>query len=65
MLNLFNSDSSIRGWRLLAFIAAFFKCSESLMPYLMKYLDTAAQDERRLEQGVYLIILTHNLCENK
>ncbi|KFM66333.1 hypothetical protein X975_03966, partial [Stegodyphus mimosarum] len=36
-----NPDSRIRGWRLLAFIAAFFKCSDSLMPYLMKYLDTA------------------------
>ncbi|KAG8195161.1 hypothetical protein JTE90_023338 [Oedothorax gibbosus] len=46
-----NHDSSIRGWRLLAFIAAFFKCSDSLMPYLMKYLDKAAQDDRRIEKA--------------
>ncbi|GFW99206.1 unconventional myosin-XV [Trichonephila clavipes] len=45
-----HQDSSIRGWRLLAFVAAFFRSSDSLMPYLMKYLETAAQDNRRIEQ---------------
>ncbi|XP_054719085.1 unconventional myosin-XV-like [Uloborus diversus] len=46
-----NLESGIRGWRLLAFLAAFFKCSTSLMPYLMKYLETAAQDLRRIEHA--------------
>ncbi|GBM71429.1 Unconventional myosin-XV [Araneus ventricosus] len=54
-----NQDSSIRGWRLLAFVAAFFRCSESLMPYLMKYLDTAAQDDRRIEQDTAKICITN------
>ncbi|GIY79974.1 unconventional myosin-XV [Caerostris darwini] len=54
-----HQESSIRGWRLLAFVAAFFRCSDSLMPYLMKYLDTAAQDIRRVEQETAQICMAN------
>lgn len=40
-------DSCQRGWRLFSIVAAYFKCSETLRPYLFKYLETAAYDKRR------------------
>ncbi|KAH9423690.1 hypothetical protein DERP_005271 [Dermatophagoides pteronyssinus] len=40
-------DSCQRGWRLFSIIAAYFDCSETLRPYLFKYLETAAYDKRR------------------
>ncbi|OTF73406.1 myosin XV-like protein, partial [Euroglyphus maynei] len=36
-----------RGWRLFSIITAYFDCSETLRPYLFKYLETAAYDKRR------------------
>ncbi|KAH9517053.1 hypothetical protein DERF_007753 [Dermatophagoides farinae] len=40
-------DSCQRGWRLFSIITAYFDCSETLRPYLFKYLETAAYDKRR------------------
>ncbi|KAF4520561.1 hypothetical protein B566_EDAN011113 [Ephemera danica] len=42
-----NSDSCQRGWRLFSILAAYFVCSDTLKPYLYKYLETAAYDKRR------------------
>jgi myosin-15 len=44
-------DSCQRGWRLLSIVAAYFTCSETLKPYLVKYLETAAYDKRRAYHG--------------
>lgn len=45
------SDSCQRGWRLLSIIAAYFTCSETLRPFLLKYLESAAYDKRRAFHG--------------
>ncbi|XP_054281634.1 unconventional myosin-XV-like isoform X2 [Macrosteles quadrilineatus] len=50
------SESCQRGWRLLSIVAAYFTCSETLRPYLLKYLETAAYDKRRAFHG------TANVC---
>ena len=47
-------DSCARGWRLLGLVAAFFACSDTLRPYLEKYLETTAQDPRRAHRGTYV-----------
>jgi len=39
--------SKIRGWRLFALVAAYFDCSDSLKPYIFKYLETTASDTTR------------------
>jgi myosin-15 len=44
-------DSCQRGWRLFSIVAAYFVCSETLKPYLFKYLETAAYDKRRAYHG--------------
>jgi len=41
------ADSCLRGWRLFSIVAAYFDCSETFKPYLVKYLETAAYDKRR------------------
>ncbi|XP_065213017.1 unconventional myosin-XV isoform X2 [Planococcus citri] len=50
------TDSCQRGWRLLSIVAAYFMCSETLRPFLLKYLETAAYDKRRAFHG------TANVC---
>lgn len=45
------SDSCQRGWRLLSIVAAYFTCSDTLKPFLLKYLETAAYDKRRAFHG--------------
>ncbi|XP_075232051.1 unconventional myosin 10A isoform X3 [Lycorma delicatula] len=50
------SDSCQRGWRLLSIVAAYFTCSDTLKPFLLKYLETAAYDKRRAFHG------TANVC---
>lgn len=45
------TDSCQRGWRLLSIVAAYFMCSETLRPFLLKYLETAAYDKRRAFHG--------------
>ncbi|PSN58257.1 Unconventional myosin-XV [Blattella germanica] len=44
-------DSCQRGWRLFSIVAAYFVCSDTLKPYLFKYLETAAYDKRRAYHG--------------
>ncbi|KAG0730479.1 Unconventional myosin-XV [Chionoecetes opilio] len=44
-------DSCQRGWRLFSILAAYFTCSDTLKPYLFKYLETAAYDKRRAYHG--------------
>lgn len=38
-------------------IAAYFDCSETLRPYLFKYLETAAYDKRRAFHGTAIVCL--------
>ncbi|CAL4069630.1 unnamed protein product [Meganyctiphanes norvegica] len=57
-----NNKSSIpescqRGWRLFSIIAAYFTCSDSLKPFLFKYLETAAYDKRRAYHGTAMVCL--------
>ncbi|GLH06473.1 Unconventional myosin IC [Gryllus bimaculatus] len=53
-------DSCQRGWRLFSIVAAYFVCSDTLKPYLFKYLETAAYDKRRAYHGTATVCL-HNL----
>lgn len=50
-------DSCQRGWRLLSIVAAYFTCSDTLKPYLIKYLETAAYDKRRAHHGTASVCL--------
>ncbi|KAJ8681735.1 hypothetical protein QAD02_017527 [Eretmocerus hayati] len=52
-----NPESCQRGWRLFSIVAAYFTCSESLKPYLAKYLETAAYDKRRAYHGTATVCL--------
>lgn len=52
-----NPESCQRGWRIFSIIAAYFTCSESLRPYLTKYLETAAYDKRRAYHGTAMVCL--------
>lgn len=45
-------NSLLRAWRLFTIITAYFACSETLKPYLVKYLTDIAQDNRRLFHGL-------------
>ena len=53
-------ESAQKGWRLFSILAAYFTCSDSLKPFLFKYLETAAYDKRRAYHGTALVCL-HNL----
>ncbi|XP_050694860.1 unconventional myosin-XV-like isoform X6 [Eriocheir sinensis] len=50
-------DSCQRGWRLFSILAAYFTCSDTLKPYLFKYLETAAYDKRRAYHGTAMVCL--------
>ncbi|XP_021936980.1 unconventional myosin-XV-like isoform X3 [Zootermopsis nevadensis] len=50
-------DSCQRGWRLFSIVAAYFVCSDTLKPYLFKYLETAAYDKRRAFHGTATVCL--------
>lgn len=50
-------DSCLRGWRLFSIVAAYFDCSPSFKPYLLKYLETAAFDKRRAYCSVAALCL--------
>lgn len=52
-----NPDSCLRGWRLFSMLAAYFDCSLSFRPYLLKYLETAAFDKRRAYCSIASICL--------
>lgn len=45
-------NSLVRAWRLFTIITAYYTCSETLKPYLVKYLTDIAQDNRRLFHGL-------------
>ncbi|BFZ03794.1 hypothetical protein BsWGS_06833 [Bradybaena similaris] len=53
------SKSKIRGWRLFGLVAAYFDCSDSLRPYLFKYLETAASDSSRTYNNAAALCLTN------
>ncbi|ESN99629.1 hypothetical protein HELRODRAFT_176799 [Helobdella robusta] len=42
----FTSESCQLGWRLLSLYASFFNCSDALHPYLIRYLEETAFDDR-------------------
>ncbi|KAK3909403.1 Unconventional myosin-XV [Frankliniella fusca] len=50
-------ESCQRGWRLFSIVAAYFACSDTLKPYLFKYLETAAYDKRRAYHGTAMVCL--------
>lgn len=52
-----NQKSAQRGWRLFTILAAYFTCSDTLKPYLFKYLETNAYDKRRAFHGTALVAL--------
>jgi len=56
-------DSCQRGWRLFSIVAAYFVCSDTLKPYLFKYLETAAYDKRRAYHGKNLLSYSDCLPE--
>ncbi|XP_076448222.1 unconventional myosin-XV-like isoform X2 [Babylonia areolata] len=43
--------SKTKGWRLFALMAAYCECSDTLRPYLFKYLETTATDTERADSG--------------
>ena len=49
--------SCIMGWRLFAIVACYCDCTESLRPYLFKYLETTASDPSRTYSGAASICL--------
>ncbi|XP_066258344.1 unconventional myosin-XV isoform X2 [Euwallacea similis] len=52
-------ESSQRAWRLLSIVAAYFACSDTLIPYLMEHLTSAANDRRRICHGTAAVCLTN------
>uniref|UniRef100_A0A915CY47 MyTH4 domain-containing protein n=1 Tax=Ditylenchus dipsaci TaxID=166011 RepID=A0A915CY47_9BILA len=47
-----NPDSLVRGWSLFTIVSAYFACSETLKPYLLKYLNEVAGDNRRIYHAI-------------
>nr|XP_023670818.1 unconventional myosin-XV-like [Paramormyrops kingsleyae] len=45
-------DSSQRGWRLLYILSAYYRCSEVLKPYLLKFLQDTSKGPGVLFQGI-------------
>ncbi|XP_070579495.1 unconventional myosin-XV-like isoform X12 [Ptychodera flava] len=50
-------DSCPRGWRFFAIFTSYFQCSPLLKPYLVKYLQTAANDNQRQFHGTAAVCL--------
>ncbi|KAK6623915.1 hypothetical protein RUM44_010771 [Polyplax serrata] len=50
-------ESCQRGWRLFSIVAAYFVSSDTLKPFLFKYLETAAYDKRRAYHGTAMVCL--------
>lgn len=48
-----------RAWRLLSIVAAYFACSDTLLPYLMEHLSSAANDRRRICHGTAAVCVTN------
>ena len=45
------NDSCLKGWRIIAIVCAYFKASDLLKPYLLKYLENNAYDTKRPYNG--------------
>ena len=54
-----SSESCQRAWRLLSILAAYFTCSEVLLPFLTEHLTNAASDRRRICHGTAAVCLTN------
>lgn len=54
-----NCGSVCRAWRLLSIVAAYFACSDTLLPYLMEHLTSAANDRRRACHGTAAVCVTN------
>ncbi|XP_050297745.1 unconventional myosin-XV isoform X2 [Anthonomus grandis grandis] len=52
-------ESSQRAWRLMSIVAAYFACSDNLLPYLMEHLSSAANDRRRICHGTAAVCVTN------
>ncbi|KAL3274438.1 hypothetical protein HHI36_015826 [Cryptolaemus montrouzieri] len=52
-------ESCQRAWRLLSIVAAYFACSESLLPFLTEHLSSAASDRRRICHGTAGVCLAN------
>lgn len=52
-------ESCQRAWRLLSIVAAYFACSETLLPYLTEHLNNAASDRRRICHGTAAVCLSN------
>ena len=44
-------ESLQQGWRMVAIVTAYFQCTDTLKPYILKYLEQAAYDNQRPQQG--------------
>ena len=49
-------DSCLRGWRLMSLICTYYKPSDLLKPYLIKYLENNAYDSKRTFSGIIILI---------
>ncbi|XP_045475987.1 unconventional myosin-XV isoform X2 [Harmonia axyridis] len=52
-------ESCQRAWRLLSIVAAYFACSEVLLPFLTEHLSSAASDRRRICHGTAGVCLSN------
>ncbi|KAL1494091.1 hypothetical protein ABEB36_009744 [Hypothenemus hampei] len=52
-------ESSQRAWRLLSIVAAYFACSDTLLPYLLEHLTSAANDRRRICHGTAAVCVSN------
>ncbi|CAH0564416.1 unnamed protein product [Brassicogethes aeneus] len=52
-------ESCQRAWRLLSIVAAYFACSEHLIPFLTEHLSSAASDRRRICHGTAAVCLSN------
>jgi hypothetical protein len=49
------AESCQKGWRLMAIMCAYYKTSDTLKPYLFKYLENNAYDTKRPNYGMFTI----------
>jgi len=45
-------ESLQQGWRMVAIVTAYFQCTDTLKPYILKYLEQAAYDNQRPQQAL-------------
>lgn len=58
---LFCRDSCQKGWRLLYILTAFYRCSEVLKPFLLKFLRDVCKSPEVLFHGIYTLKWKWNL----